>query len=122
MDKDKNLAQQIRDLLKAMGWSQAKFCEMYLCHTQEEIEDEARAVQEMKESLKKQLQRPTTRPEVLQRYLDFLLYNPANPANIVRPQLPPWRISASALKEISKQSRMLTEVIKKKEIFKDYEE
>lgn len=71
------LQQQIKALLGKLGWSQNEFARRF--HV--DVEDEAgwgdeTEVRTFQERLKKELQRATTDPQRLGRYLEYLIAHP----------------------------------------------
>ncbi len=90
----KKLQQEIKKLLREMGWTQAKAARCIYCENNElDDEDEIRRYAE---AFKKQLNRPTTAPEYLKNVYDTLCrQRPAQrlrkvkPTYVAGPALPP---------------------------------
>lgn len=68
------LQKKIKELAKKYSWSQQQLSrELYVqLHPDDENDDEI-AMTRFEASLKKQLNRPTTSTEILQRYLDIMI-------------------------------------------------
>lgn len=73
-----DLQQQIRTLLGQLGWSQNEFARrFYVEETSESEYDDEAELRAFQERLKKELQRPSTDPLKLNRYLDYLIAHPS---------------------------------------------
>lgn len=65
---------QIKELIAELGWSQNRFARILYAELHEwDDEDELLKFQER---LKKELQRPTTKPDRLKAYLDLIVRHP----------------------------------------------
>ncbi|MEH8016517.1 hypothetical protein MN202_04700 [Rheinheimera muenzenbergensis] len=69
----KQLQDEIIAMQKQMGWTKARLAEVIYCELNEEDEDDEDAsIQKFTESLKKQLKRDSTPPELLKRYIRII--------------------------------------------------
>lgn len=73
-EEQKQLQEQIIAMQHRLGWTQARLAEVIYCELNEEtaVEDEDAGIRRFTEALKKQLKRPTTSAETLQRYIDII--------------------------------------------------
>lgn len=72
------LQQEIRRLLKKLSWSQSEFANrFYVAETCESDYDDEDELRTFRERFKKELQRSTTDPELLRKYLDHLIAHPS---------------------------------------------
>lgn len=66
------LQQEIKKLIKQLGWSQKRFARELFAMTDEADTASEEEVRQYEERVKKQLSRPATKPELLQQYLHQL--------------------------------------------------
>lgn len=72
----KQLQDEIISMQKQLAWTKSRLAEVIHCELFEENDDEAPSVQNFTESLKKQLTRPTTASELLERYIQIISEHP----------------------------------------------
>lgn len=106
------LQAEIKRLIRAMGWKQARAAER-ICYEQDSSATEKEALQFV-ESFKKQLSRATTPPERLKRYLKILCaLEEARKLEIVMPVYVPGRdLDKSLQKHLQAISRDLDREIR----------
>ncbi|WP_417663522.1 hypothetical protein [Pseudomonas sp.] len=75
--KTEQLQREIKNLIKQLGWSQKRFARELLAMTDEGDCANEKEVGQYEERVKKYLSRPTTNPELLQRYLHQLQHHDA---------------------------------------------
>ncbi len=104
--KTEDLQKNIKEILNKLGWSYKEFADFIYCETHDiDTEDEVR---KFGEKVKKELNRKTTKPEKLEKYLDILftdkevqkldmVFNKYISQNYISPYL------SEELKEISKE-------------------
>ncbi|WP_028469417.1 hypothetical protein [Neptunomonas japonica] len=68
------LKYQIKELVTELGWSQNRLAQ--IVYTEMNDWDDDDAILKFQERLKKELQRSTTKPEKLQRYLEIIVSHP----------------------------------------------
>ncbi|MDR2081720.1 MAG: hypothetical protein LBP54_07555 [Campylobacteraceae bacterium] len=107
----KQLQKEIKYLLKKIGVSQAEFVKRYSDSSEEEVKSEI-------EKFKKHLQRETTKPAILQQYLNIIYesheYEKLNTVKL-RPKLKNDKFSENFKKEMKKISEYIDEIIENKD-------
>lgn len=104
-ERTKELQQAIHSIIDRVGWSRKALARQL--HWELHDTDDDEEIRLFEERLKKELTRPTTKPELLEYYLDVLRRLPeVERADLVAPQyMPSTRLGAgieSALKDLSK--------------------
>ena len=110
------LQKQIKELLETLGWSRNKFAEIIYSDTEQGDIDDQEEIHKFAQRLNKSLQRPTTKPELLERYLKILLDQPQakNLDAVSNTHIPLGFIKPELSEEMRAISREIDEGLKRK--------
>lgn len=112
MDEVENLQAQIKRRLKETGKSRKNLAEMIFAEDHDDDNDE-KARAQFVESFKKQLNRPTTPPEKLQRYLEILLQGHRG-LEVRTASIASSYLDKATLRRMEKLSREIEKMLEKK--------
>jgi hypothetical protein len=110
------LQNNIKELIHRLGWSIPKLAEVIYTTTHDDFEYEENELKKFKDTLKHQLARKKTKPNLLKKYLDIISQDSDFKKNCL---ITPFyvrniNLNSSMIQRMSKSSKAITKISKSK--------